>query len=194
MKRGVSDSRLLGARWDLGARGVFRLVTASWPLLTQIDEAWPSARPAGALHREWRWAAWVRDGRSEERFVLLDEADTPQFIWCAASSRLLRLPGGPFYRPERLEVAPTRARSGVGTVGMAVLATRALELGANGVVLKATVEAAPFYAKVGGVAGAVAGWSRSPDLVEFTLTRPALEALAEMLDEYRQEDAPRTDG
>lgn len=186
MRRGaVSGSRLLGARWDLGARGSFRLVTASWPVLMQIDREWPPARPAGALHRDWRWGDWVGEERCEERFVLLDEDGRPQFIWCCASSRLLRLAGGPFYRPDRLEVAPRIVRSGVGTVGMAVLATRALELGANGVVLKATVEAAPFYAKVGGVAGEVAGWSHSPDLVEFTFDRPAIDALAEMLDEYR---------
>ncbi|MEZ4431775.1 MAG: hypothetical protein R3F65_33615 [bacterium] len=170
-------------------------MTVSWPLLTRIDAEWPPERPAGALHRDWRWVDWVREERSAERFVLVDEADAPQLIWCCASRRLLRLPGGPFYRPDRLEVAPMSARSGVGTVGMAVIATRARELGANGVVLKATLDAAPFYAKVGGVAGEVAGWSHSPDLVEFTFARPALDALAEMLDEYRQEeDAPRSDG
>ncbi|MCB9554380.1 MAG: GNAT family N-acetyltransferase [Myxococcales bacterium] len=147
------------------------------------------------MHRHWSWCDWVRDTRCEERFVLLDEHDEPGFIWCAASSRLLRLPGGPFYRPDRLEVAPNRVRSGVGTLGMAALALRALERSANGVVLKATRAAAPFYVRLGGTPGDVAGWSHSPDLVEFTFTRPVLQELAELLDACRQEEEPvRSDG
>lgn len=184
MKRGtVSNSRLLGTRWSLGARGDVRLTIASWPILMHIDREWPPARPTDALHRDWRWTDWVRDERSEERFALLDEEDQPQFIWCGPR-RLLRLAGGPFYRPDRLEVAPASTRSGIGTLGMAVVATRAVELGATGMVLKATREAAPFYRGLGGVAGEVVGWSHSPNLVEFKFAEPVLARLAEMLDEY----------
>jgi len=169
-------------------------MTASWPLLEHIDARWPSVRPQGALHRDWSWRAWIRDTQCDERYVLVDARQSPRFIWCS-TSRLLRLPGGPFYRVGRLEVDPTRVARGLGAFGMSVIMSRAIELQANGVVLKATADAAPFYRHLGAEPGAIVGWSGSPDLVQFMFASETMKQLAEVADEHRQEeDSARIDG
>src|SRR5712691_8889888 len=67
----------------------------------------------------------------EERFGLVDAAGHPVALWCGPRRRLLRLPTGPAYRLDYLEIDPTHRRGSLGLFAFALAGSRALELDAQ---------------------------------------------------------------
>jgi hypothetical protein len=114
-----------------------------------------------------------------ERFALVDGTDVPMAFWCGTKRGPITLPEGPFYRLDYMEVHP-RLRGGPLSVFMVALwACRALELGANGIVLSAFPAEGllAFYRRAGAVERQPRGWNQPRGLVPFVFERPLLEEL-----------------
>lgn len=170
-------SVLLGTRWDVPSVGVVALTQATLTLLARADRAWPPMRRPADAHLHWRWSAIA--ARARERFALVAPDGEPLALWCSARSRPVRLLRGLFYRLDYVEVDPTRRGTALGPFTFAVCATRALELGCDGLVLGSLAEAGPFYERLGGERRREAGWREGPDLLPYVFDRETLEGLQE---------------
>lgn len=124
------------------------------------------------------------DGQGED-FFLSDESGVPAGIWCSFKDRLIVLPDeGCVYRLDRFEVNPAYRGGFVSTLLAAVVATRALELGAAGMVLASLPGALDFWIGLGGVQRMPRGWSIEEEkLIPVVFTREALVELKEDIDE-----------
>ena len=154
--------------------------------LERIDGEWPPLRPKKDLTYSWRWRELV-DGE-KETFLLKKEDGTPVAIWVSRRRKPIVLGGKLYYRLDNIEVHPTHrgARLGriLGILLMAVIAQRALEVGATGLVLATWDTHADFYGKAGGVQVAPRGWTVATGLIPFTFDERALSRLKEMADEF----------
>lgn len=174
-------------RWGFPAVGLVALAVPGDSLLAAIDESWPALRSPQSESQSWSWRRIMRSAR--DRFVLRDTADEPLALWSSAKSGPLRLPGGRFYRLDYLEVCPRNRKARLGAFLMALIARRAAEVGADGVVFGALPEAATFYEKIGFQAGIVAGWQTERGLIPYRLEGEDLERLIESGNAFLEEDA-----
>jgi GNAT superfamily N-acetyltransferase len=120
-----------------------------------IDDAWPSSRRPADVHHAWRWA----DIWKSLKDCLVLEGDRPVAIWGSTVRRPLKLAGATYYRLDYLEIAPAHRGKILGAFLIAVIASRALELGATGIVLTAfpVPGLVEFYEGTGAVRGAPRG-------------------------------------
>lgn len=178
---------MFGDQWDYPGVGRVTLAIPGDSLLASIDESWPPLRnPQSESHR-WSWRKIMDSAR--DRFVLKDAAGVPLALWSSAKSAPLRLPDGRFYRLDYLEVSPGSRRAYLGVFTMALIARRAAEVGAGGIVFGALPEAAEFYEKIGFQKGIVAGWQTERGLVPYRLEGEDLERLIESGNAFLEEDA-----
>lgn len=158
----------------LGPPTELHLLDAEWASLRTSDDA--------ALHWEWREIA----SRHEDRFALRRAADDRiEALWAGLYSRRLELADGYAYRLDRLEVRPDARGEGRGRLTMALICARAKELEAVRVILGAVPgeRSEAFFASLGGVPGALAGWKVDSRLVPYSVAGDAFDRLIEFADE-----------
>ncbi len=177
--RRLVPSSLLGRTWTLPGSGRLRVVIPTDRHVGEIDLEWPSDRRPTDWHHAWRWKD-LTAGKVEV-FALVDADDKATGIWCSAKHRPIRLPDGLFYRPDYLEVSPAGRGQELGVFLFLLIAARALELGADGVVLGTWEILRDFYRGLGGMERKPRGWNLEPNLVPFTFDRETLEGLVEAL-------------
>jgi len=164
--------------------GRVRVVDPSRQHLDEIDAEWPPVRRPTDWHREWRWKDIVAG--MVEVFAVIGPGDKVIGIWRSAKHKPIRLPDGLFYRPDYLEVAPVARGQEAGVFLFLLIAARALELGAQGIVLGTWEVLRNFYREMGGVEGKPRGWNVEANLVPFVFDTETLEGLREALE--RMED------
>ncbi|MBP9204906.1 MAG: hypothetical protein KBG28_13125 [Kofleriaceae bacterium] len=126
-----------------------------------------------------------------EAFVVrADQA--PIAIWASKVGSPIALAGRRYYRLDYLEVDPARRGDGqTSTLLLGLIAKRAEEHGASGVVLAAFSidRLLQAYEYLGAERGAPPGWNHPPQLVPLTFNAAALHRLRELIDDL-QEDPP----
>jgi GNAT superfamily N-acetyltransferase len=147
--------------------------------LKRIDRDWPVARQTGDEHLYWNWRT-VCD-KYEESLCLVSMSGEPAAIWTSRYGPRI-LPAGRFYRVDRLEVEPARKGKDFGRFLFSVIATRALELGVDGIILAALPSTVGFYATLGGEQRLCDGWEAEPGLEPFVFSHPTLLELKEDID------------
>jgi GNAT superfamily N-acetyltransferase len=172
-------SSLLEKCWLVPDVGHLTISGVSQALLGRIDSSWPSNRLQGDYHHDWRWGQ-ITKGKVEA-FVLLRDSIEPVGIWCSARRSPIRLPDGRFYRLDHLEISPTLRGTGFGVFLVSVVAARALELHADGVVLGTWDALRGFYLELGAEERKPAGWNLAINLVPFTLQLAALQTLSGLI-------------
>ena len=125
-------------------------------LLQAADASWiPQRRPTDV---DWTWVGTLPESR--DMFAIMrHNKEEPVAIFSSKVKRLLRLPDGPAYVLDYLEVGPAYrgTASGVSIFAMTLVAARALECGAKKLVLSSTKEATRFYDAMGGHPAACKG-------------------------------------
>lgn len=97
------------------------------------------------------------------------------------TKRLLELGVGRCYRLDLIETNPRWRGLGVGNFMMHVLAGRAIEAGADCLLLASVPEAISFYERLGGAPGKVRGWNVRPDLTPFLFEAEVLGSMWESI-------------
>jgi hypothetical protein len=148
------------------------------------DRTWiPQRRPTDV---DWRWHDLLAESR--DMFAVLRVADdAPVALFCSTAPRLLRLPGGPAYRLDFIEVGPAFRGAEVGVFTLAAAAARALECGARKLVLASVVEARKLYDKTGGKQRLAEGWIAPRGLLPYEFVENDLRSLQEAFHERRQD-------
>lgn len=178
---------MLRDRWIFPDIGSVALAVPGDSLLAAVDESWPTLRPSESESQVWSWRKIMQAAR--DRFVLRDAAKEPLALWSSAKSTPLSLPGGRFYRLDYLEVCPRHRKARLGAFLMALIARRAREIGAGGMVLGALPEAAQFYERLGFRAGLLAGWQTERGLIPYRLEGEDLDRLIERGNAFLEEEA-----
>lgn len=114
----------------------------------------------------------------------------PVAIWASSASKPIKLAGLSHYRLDYLEIDPRHRGQILGAFVISLVACRALELGAVGVVLAAfpipgLVE---FYEAVGAARGVPRGWNHPKELVALSFELPVLERLKDLADGLIEEN------
>src|SRR2546430_15672934 len=84
------------------------------------------------------------------------------------------------YRLDYFEIDPRHRRGSLGLFAFALAGSRAMELGAQYLILGAFPPVATFYERAGGARGAVQGWNAARGLIPFRFTREALTRLEDI--------------
>lgn len=181
-----APTKLTLLRWDVPSVGAVIVRAATFNDCAAIDDAWPSSRRPADVHHAWRW---VDISKSLKDCFVVAEGDRPVAIWGSTVSRPLKLAGTTYYRLDYLEIAPAHRGEILGAFLTAVIASRALELGAAGIVLTAfpVPGLVEFYEGVGAVRGSPRGWSHPKELVALTFELSALRRLKELADALLEE-------
>jgi hypothetical protein len=184
-------SVLLARAWNVPGVGRVRLVHPTDQHLSAIDAEWPPGRRPTDWHRAWRWKK-ITSGKVEV-FAVLGPAEQLLGIWCSAKHKPIRLPDGLFYRPDYLEVAPGQRGQAMGVFLFLLIATRALEVGARGIVFGTWDILRVFYRGLGGVEGKPRGWTIETNLIPFVFETHTLEGLREALERMEAHGESTTD-
>jgi GNAT superfamily N-acetyltransferase len=140
-----------------------------------------------APNAHWRWYEIAL--RMPERFVLRDVANGDLVaVWSSRAKRPIVLDGAGYYRPDYLEVDPGRREGGLGLFLLAVIATRARELGAQGLVLGGvdTPAARALYSRAGASESTPGGWRPAPGLIPYWIGGDAYVELCEYADAHQE--------
>lgn len=125
--------------------------------------------------------------RCPEHLALVDQANETRGLW-AGRKRLVELPEvGNVYRLDYLEVRPSDRGGLLGAFLFALVANRAVELDASGLVLAALPVVESVYVRWGGRSGAIKGWNAPKELIPFFFDRDQITALARYADELEEE-------
>lgn len=152
-----------------------------------IDAEWVGRRAAGDVHLTWRWVDLTRDTR-ESFVVFLD--DVPVAIWASKTGSPVTLDGHPYYRLDYVELDPDLRGDGQTSVMLfALIARRASELGAEGIVLSAfnVDKLINTYEILGATRGNPSGWKWPKELVPLTFYQGALDSLRELTDGFEED-------
>lgn len=181
----IPASRTTRRRWPIDGLGTVRLVGASPNLLKELDRTWPPLRP-DAADVSWHWYA-VAAATGERWAITLDLKTVAAFV---AGPKLLKLPDGLTFRLDFLETRGDLRGKSLGALSMALIAKRALEVGATRLVLSALprIDALRLYDQTGGERVTSRGWNPAFGLIPFTWEPDALRALARRLDDVEEED------
>ncbi len=166
---------------------LYRVEEASTDIGREAD-VW--VRPESDVH-SWSWAKKVH--RSREAWVLMEDSQGPVALWTSEKG-LITLVEGQFYRLDHIELRPDRRGSGLGFLVLALIACRALELNAIGVVLRCIPALRAFYETAGGEARTPKGWNVPyPGMLAFTFPEAVLRSLKATADEHldQEEDQER---
>jgi Acetyltransferase (GNAT) family len=148
------------------------------------DRVWiPLRRPTDV---DWRWRNLLADSRDMIGILRISDG-APVALLCSTASRLLRIPGGPAYRLDFIEVGPQFRGGEAGVLALAAAASRALECGARKLVLASVVEARKLYDRAGGKQRLAEGWRAPRGLLPYEFLEDDLHFLEEALHERRQD-------
>ncbi|HEU4579541.1 MAG TPA: hypothetical protein VFS67_14885 [Polyangiaceae bacterium] len=149
-------------------------------MLTQIQATWPDGRQPSDQHHDWNWPEICRG--TPEAFCLVHQPGTVAAIWCG-KHRPIRLAEKTFYRLDRFEVCPSYRGTTIGLLTFSIIAGRALELAADGLVLASLPAAVDFYRKLGGEQRKFQEWNVDDELIPFVFDKQKLLELHEDVDE-----------
>lgn len=164
------------------------LVATSAATAQRIDAAWPGQRPPEDHHHVWRWATLL--GECRDSFTLVTEgAGEPAAVYGSRHATPLNLASRLFYRMDYFEVAPKLRGTGVGVLMLGVMALRAREAGAVGIVGAAfnVPKLLAFYRAAGAVLECPRGWNAPPGVVAFHIDESALTRLEAIVHAQRDE-------
>ena len=177
--------------WTVTAIGKLRVIEPSTALLETVDAEWPNARRPTDWNRAWRWLD-LTAGKVEV-FAVVNSADRVVGLWCSAKHKPIQLPDGLFYRPDYFEIAPDVRGQEIGVFVFLLIAARALELKAQGIVLGTWAVLTQFYEGLGGVQKKPRGWNLAANLVPFTFDAETLADLKAALDRMEDNGQGTTD-
>lgn len=159
------------------------MLVATTPALVQrIDHDWPQQRPVDDYSVDWAWSDLLAECR--ESFAIVTESGgDPVAIFGAKHSEPLKLLDGPLYRIDFLEVAPARRGSDAGVLLLALVALRAGEVGARGIVGASfnIPGLLNFYQRAGAKLECPRGWNPPAGVIPLHFDESArsnLEAIA----------------
>lgn len=159
--------------------------------IAEIDTNWPPNRRPSDVHQTWLWSEIAPN--LCDAFIVYGSTGLPLAIWGSTKCAPITLPEGRFYRLDFFEVTPTLRGVGssvAATFALAAIATRALELGASGIVLAAfPVEGlGRSYESRGAVQRSPKGWDFPSNLVPYLFDLEALKRLEGFADELLEID------
>lgn len=181
-----APTKLTQLQWDVPGVGVVVVRAAAYNDCAAIDKAWPAGRRPSDVHHVWRWVDI--SSTLKECFVVVKDGH-PVAIWGSTVSRPLKLGGMTFYRLDYLEIDPAHRGEVLGVFLVSVIASRALELGASGIVLTAfsVPGLVEFYEGTGAIRGSPRGWNHPKELVALTFELAALHRLKDLADALLEE-------
>jgi len=173
--RVLQPSSAVGRAWDLEDDGLVTLAHADADVADVAETVW-RGRSAGRLV-DWSWRQIVL--QSQEAFALTRPDGHPVALWATERDKLLALPGlGSCYRLDFLEIDPGLRGGVLGYYCVAVVCVRALEAGAENVVLASLPESRPFWeGTIGATFGRIHGWHVPGTLLSCRLDRTVMENL-----------------
>jgi len=149
-----------------------KLVTAGASAANEADLAWTQGRQHEQRTVAWRWSELLK--YRHDRFGIVDTSDRLLSLWCSEPRAPLVLPDKRAYRLDYLEVDPGHLGSSLGTFTMLTVYARALEVGADALILGSLPDSAGFYEKLDGIKGPVPGWKTEIGLIPFTFAKASL--------------------
>jgi GNAT superfamily N-acetyltransferase len=173
---------MCGRKWTVDPVGEVVMADVAEIHLEKIDRRWPELRPETDLTINWRWTQIAAS--KVEAFTLLNRDEEPVAIWCSQRKRPLVLPAGNHYRLDFAEIDPTSRKSGFGRLVFGIIAERALELGAVGLVLGTWDTHVRYYESLGGREELAQGWTGPANCRPFRFDQTALQRLKEKADEF----------
>jgi len=180
-------SDLIGRRWRIDVLELeLECIHASASVLRSIDADWVARRKAGAANAHWRWYNIALS--MPERFALRDDAADPVGVWSSGTKRPIELDGEPYYRLDYPETDPWRRGGGIGLFTLAVVAARARELSAEGIVLGGldTRAAKALYSSARASNATPGGWRPSKGLIPYCIVGDAFAGLCEYADAHQE--------
>jgi GNAT superfamily N-acetyltransferase len=181
----LATSRLIGRTWTFSDVGQVRLVDSDPDHWQEADREWAITRPPDSLNDHWRWKK-LMFGKAE-RASILSATGGVLALWCSGAESPLALPSGDYYRLDLFEIAPQVRGRGFGVFVFSIIATRADELGCEGLVLGAMPGLERLYLSFGGRQELAFGWKTSSSLVPFLFDKKALTYLTELADDHLDE-------
>lgn len=162
-------------------------------MIAEIDELWPLLRRRDAEHNHWRWMKLLKKGRNSslipERFALISSKTMlVEAIWCSSVDCVKQYGGMKCYPLSYIEVFPKNVGKFIGTLAMAIVASRALEQGAEAVVLQSLGQSCPFYERLGGRQMNLKELRSRINLVTYIFDGDALAELREIGDGLAAEE------
>lgn len=165
----------IGRTWDLGEDGVVTLKDAGLTVADAAESLWRSRGERRLV--DWSWRKIVL--QSHETLAFTDPTGGPVALWASAPERLLVLPNdGLCYRLDFLEIDPALRGGVVGYYAVAVACDRALEAGADNLVLAALPDSRRFWEEtIGATVGRIHGWHVPGTLLPCRVDRAIMEDL-----------------
>lgn len=164
--------------------GLCRVKIPSLRALEEVDEEWPSLRREADAHHHWLWADIAE--RSGELFALTNEVE--KIVAILGGKGILRLPGGPCYRLDYLEVYPPhRGTTDLGYLAIALGWERAAELGCGALIAGSLPETAHIFEGMGGERRCMDGWQVESGLVAFVFSGACVERFSALVEELSDE-------
>ncbi len=156
-------------------------------MVGEIDELWPLLRRRDAQHLHWRWMKLLKKKRNSslipERFALIcSKTKLIEAIWCSSADRLKHYGGKKCYLLSNIEVFPKSIAKSVGHLTMAIVASRAIEQGAEAIVLQSLSQSCKFYERIGGRQTKLRELHNAKNLITYIFDGDALARLKEMSD------------
>lgn len=166
---------IVGTTWDLGEDGELTLVAATAEMVTAAQAAWAVSRPLRMVDRSW---VEVRL-QSHETLALMDDAGNVKVLWASEPDSLRQVVRvGPGYRLDFFEIDPLLRGGVVGYYGAAIACHRALDAGANSVLVPSLPGATKFWIeKLGARTERIVGWHVPQGLVGCYIDRTTMEDL-----------------
>lgn len=195
MLRGQRPSPVCALRWEFPGVGVVRMTAATTPLAARIDAAWSHRRRPEDLHSGWSWLGILNDCR--DGFVLVAcDRDEPVGVFASEKRSPITLEGRPYYRLDYLEIDPALRGSGFGSLALALVGVRAVELGAGGIVLGAfqAPKLLEFYEESGATRGCPRGWNPPSQVIPLTFDNSALMRLEKEAHAFRHDPTGTREG
>lgn len=184
MPRVPPRSSLLDQVWEVPGLSEVRVVQPTAALLAEVDATWPLTRRQTDVH-DWKWQGIAV--KAQETLAVIDEERRAVALW-ASFKRLRRLESGKAYVLDRLEVAPRCRGATAGLFTLGLIASRALERGAEQLVLAAIPQARLLYDRAGGEQRLAKGWSVAQGLLAYAFPQETLFLLEETIDAFRKSD------
>lgn len=163
---------LEGQAWQLPGFGPVKLIIAGASTANEADLAWAQGREPEQRTVAWRWSELLK--YRHDRFAIVDASNRLLSLWCSEPNAPLVLPGQRAYRLDYVEVDPRHLGSSLGTFTMLTVYARALEVGADVLILGSLANSAGFYERLGGIKGRIPGWKTEIGLIPFTFAKATL--------------------
>jgi len=174
--------QLLDQRWGMPGIGCLSVRTPTATEVARVDSVWPGLRPQEHENTHWRWQA-ITESYAENLAIF--DGERPLALWSSCSGGAFALHDGKFYVLDYLELNPLSRGGTFSALVFAVIASRALEHGAAGMLLASLPASKRFYQTLGGEQRPTKGWKvREKALIPFAFTLATLNRLRDQLDEY----------